>query len=139
MNKPTAYELADEIRRAKQRAGTGSSPRKPRRSDFTIISRVCEICGKTHKLALGPARCTGPGPALPSAAAQVSKAIFGKALAAALLLGCMAVSGCAHFYVSGVYAKPEITDTSKDMTVGITISPNPYSYKAVIPLSSTAK
>ena len=73
-------------------------------------------------MGLGEPRCTAPTPTA------------SLALAAALVLGCLSFSGCAHYYVSGVTLGAQVTDTSKDGTIGIEISPNPYSYKAVVPL-----
>ena len=55
----------------------------------------------------------------------------------ALLLGCLSFAGCAHYYVSGVtVGAGESASDGKEVTAGLTISPNPYSYKAVLPLNS---
>jgi len=44
------------------------------------------------------------------------------------LLTAAVLSGCAGYYVSGVQAGYEVTDTSKDGTISISIAPNPYSH-----------
>ena len=107
-----------------------------------IIKDYCEICHKTHGFILGSPRCTTPSCSRENPAFDP---IFGKVLAAALLAGCMALSGCAHFYCSGVNVGVEQTSDGKEFTAGLSFAPNPYSYaiadggKEIVPLDSTAK
>jgi len=91
----------------------------------------CPICHKRHVLALGEPRCIAPLPV------SVADKIFGKAVAIGLLAFCLGFSGCAssHFYVSGInIGAGETASDGKEVTAGIVISPNPYAYKAIVPL-----
>ena len=87
-----------------------------------IVKTQCEICGKTHGFVLGALRYTAPA--------------LSKIAATALLAACMGLSGCTHFYVSGVSVGVEQTADGKEFTAGVSIAPNPYGYKTVLPLST---
>ena len=113
--------------------------RKAPRAKVAVVSLDCEICGRTHRMGLGAPRCTAPAPVVAvSRENPAYEPIFGKALAAALLCGCLSVSGCAssHFYLSGVTLGAGETGDGKEITAGLQFAPNPYAYKSVVPLYS---
>lgn len=133
--KQTIHDLAAQAAGA-LRALTASLSPKPREAQapVCVVRGRCRVCGRIHRMGLGAPRCTAP---LLGPIADPKPFFF----AAAVAVGCLAISGCANspFYVSGVYAKAEMTDTSKDGTVGIEISPNPYAYKASVPVQTISK
>jgi len=112
----------------------------------------CPVCHKRHAMGLGAPRCTDlkpvatisrGNPAYPfvyenPAFKEDNSAWRFPKVAMALLLGCTAFfSGCAssHFYVSGInIGAGETASDGKEVTAGIVISPNPYAYKAIVPL-----
>jgi len=87
----SVYEVAAKAKGALRRV-------LPKQARVRVVSGECEICGKTHKMGLGEPRCSAAQKVShgdTEARRKAGKAIFGRALATALLLGCMSFSGCA--------------------------------------------
>lgn len=114
------YEVAAKAKNALRRM-------TPRLERVRVVSAKCEICGKTHRMGLGEPRCSE----VAKREREAERAIFDKALALAALLACLGFSGCAgsHYYVSGVtVGAGETGGDGKEITAGLTIAPNPYTY-----------
>jgi len=92
-----------------------------------VISKLPNVYGRRYRRMNKPAAARQVrGAASVMASAFVCAMIIG----GLLTLG-IALSGCAAnspYYVSGVQAGYDVTDTSKDGTIGISIAPNPYWY-----------
>jgi len=148
--KATLLELAYEAREAIERAGL-ICLRKPRREEVRVVRGICKVCGKEHKLGLGQPRCTAPKAIVSISQGNPAHAFVfdqkggfsgtgwtASTLGAVLLLLCLAGSGCtgrSHYYFSGAYVGVEQVADGKEVLAGITITPNPYAYKAVKPIS----
>jgi hypothetical protein len=133
--KQSIYEIAASASRALKRKPRTGVPVK-------VVAAECEICGKTHRMGLGSPRCVTAAPVGSSVISRPEVAIhlniFGKAIAMAMLCGCMSFSGCARspYYVSGVSVGANVTSDGKEITAGLSFAPNPYAYKSVTPLYS---
>lgn len=147
--KATLLDLAYEAREAIDRVGL-ICLRKPRREEVRVVRGICKVCGKEHKLGLGQPRCTAPKAVVSISQGNPAHAFvfdqrsgFGKSgwttptLSVVLLALCLAVTGCtgrSHYYFSGAYVGVEQVADGKEVLAGVTITPNPYAYKAVVPV-----